>query len=147
LVSLLGQVVADPVRTTQKPAVILVPAAFSKATVYDQVKGILSDQGYCVIPVNLPSVGKLAAKVDRTRDIKVVQEALRQQIQKGKDVILVGNSYGGTVICDVVGEFESKSSVKFTGRGKILGLIFVSLTSPRYFLSINVEEEVVVVTC
>lgn len=126
LLSLLGQVVAEPIRTTQKPAVILVPAAFSKATVYDQVKGILSDQGYWVVPVDLPSVGKLAAEVDRTCDIEIVQKAIRQQIQRGKDIILVGNSYGGTVICDAVGDFEAKSSIKYTGHGKILGLIFVS---------------------
>lgn len=124
--SLFGQVAAEAVGHAQKPAVILVPAAFSKAAVYDQVGRILSHHGYDVIAVDLPSVGRDAVKVDRRPDIKVVQKALKEKLNQGKDVILVGNSYGGTVICDAVEDFEAKSSIKFNDKGKILGLIFVS---------------------
>lgn len=125
LLSLLSEVAAEAVGHAQKPAVILVPAAFSKVAVYDQVGRILSIHGYDVVAVDLPSVGRDAAKVDRTPDIKVVQKALKEKLNQGKDVILVGNSYGGTVICDAVGDFDAKSSIKFNGKGKILGLIFV----------------------
>jgi pimeloyl-ACP methyl ester carboxylesterase len=113
----------------QKPALILVPAAFSKATVYDEVKSRLSGVGYDVVAINLPSVGKAAAYVDRTPDIKSLQKVLAQQLHQGKNVVLIGNSYGATVICDAVKDFEDKSSLKSTApaNGKILGLIFVSL--------------------
>jgi pimeloyl-ACP methyl ester carboxylesterase len=117
---------ADAVGIVQKPAIILVPAAFSEPSVYDRVKASLSDVGYEVFTVKLPSVGKGSGHVDRTPDIKAVQKTLDQRFHLGRQVILVGNSYGGTVICDAVKDFEKESSVK-SRDGKILGLIFVSI--------------------
>jgi pimeloyl-ACP methyl ester carboxylesterase len=124
--SLLTGPSADNAGHMQKPAVILIPAAFSKAAVYDIVKEQLSDAGYEVTAVDLPSVGEQAAHVDRIPDIQVVQNVLAQRLLEGKNVILVGNSYGATVICDAVQAFEHQSSMQNSGpRGKILGLIFV----------------------
>jgi alpha-beta hydrolase superfamily lysophospholipase len=111
---------------TQKPAIILVPAAFSRATVYDHVKSKLCDATYDVITVDLPSIGQAAEHVDRTADIEVVQEALSQQIHHDQKVILVGNSYGCTVICDALKDFEHESAVSDATDGKIIGVIFVS---------------------
>jgi hypothetical protein len=82
---------AEVMRPDQKPAIILVPAAFSKATVYDQVKGKLSSSGYHVVVVDLCSVSRGAEHVDRTPDIRVIQWALGRQINQGKKAILVGN--------------------------------------------------------
>jgi pimeloyl-ACP methyl ester carboxylesterase len=129
---------AENARPTKKPCIILIPAAFSRASVYDFVKGQLSAAGYETIAIDLPSVGKRAAHVDRTPDIKVVQAALAERLLKGKNVILVGNSYGATVICDAVKDFEENSSLRHYGpHGKIMGLIFVSLqytsTYTRHF--------------
>jgi pimeloyl-ACP methyl ester carboxylesterase len=112
---------------TPKPAIIFVPAAFSRATVYDHVKSKLYDTGYDVVTVDLPSVGDAAEHVDRTADIKVVQEALRRQIHHDQKVILVGNSYGCTVICDALKDFENEAAVSGAADGKIMGVIFVSI--------------------
>lgn len=117
---------AKAIGRTQKPAIILVPAAFSKATVYDQVKSKLCDAGFDVTALDLPSVGPGAEHVDRTPDVKVVQNALGQQIRQGRKVVLVGNSYGCTVICDALKDFEYESAISKTADGKILGVIFVS---------------------
>lgn len=111
---------------TRKPAIILVPAAFSKATVYDQVKAMLCDIGYLVVAVDLPSIGQSTEHVDRTSDVQVVQKALGQQIYQGQRVILVGNSYGCTVICDALKDFEYESTVSDAADGKIMGVVFVS---------------------
>jgi alpha-beta hydrolase superfamily lysophospholipase len=111
---------------TPKPAIILVPAAFSKAIVYNNVKSKLRDAGYHVIAVDLPSNGQAAEHVDRTSDIDVVQEALVHQIGQDQKVILVGNSYGCTVICDALKDFEHESAVNDAAGGKIIGVIFVS---------------------
>jgi surfactin synthase thioesterase subunit len=130
--SFLARSSAEYAGHAQKPSVILIPAAFSKATVYDIVKGQLSDAGYEVTAVDLPSVGEQAAHVDRTPDIQVVQNVLAQQLLEGKNIILVGNSYGATVICDAVQAFEHQSSLQYSGpSGKILGLIFVRLSAPE----------------
>jgi surfactin synthase thioesterase subunit len=129
---------AETTKHAQKPALILIPAAFSKATVYDKVKRQLSKAGYEVTAIDLPSVGSQAAHVDRTPDIQVVQNALAHRLLEGKNVILVGNSYGATVICDAVKDFEHQSSLKHSGsNGKILGLIFVSLYSPQMHMTLR----------
>jgi pimeloyl-ACP methyl ester carboxylesterase len=123
---------AENASPARKPSIILIPAAFSKASVYDLVQTQLSTAGYETIAIDLPSVGKRAAHVDRTPDIKVVQAALAERLLKGKNVILVGNSYGATVICDAVKDFEDNSSLRYHGpHGKILGLIFVSPNAPQ----------------
>lgn len=77
--------------------------------------------------IHLPSLGTLEG---RQADVNVVRSFLSQQLNKGKDVLLVGNSYGGTVIGEAVKDFISFSSVSTTptppGKGRILGLIFLS---------------------
>jgi pimeloyl-ACP methyl ester carboxylesterase len=121
---------AAPEAAKPKTAVILVHGAFGNAAVWDQVKSCLCNNGYDVEAVDLPSVGKGAEKVDRTPDIKVVQKAIGKRVHngRGQNVILVGNSYGATVIGDAVKDFESLSSVNAhaPAQGRVLGLIMVS---------------------
>jgi hypothetical protein len=74
--------------------------------------------------------------VDRTSDIKAVQTVLAERLLKGRNVVLVGNSYGATVICDALRDFEDKSSLnKRSGpSGKILGVIFVSASRDHFHI-------------
>ncbi|KAF1843939.1 alpha/beta-hydrolase [Cucurbitaria berberidis CBS 394.84] len=114
--------------STDKPAVILVPGAFHRASVYDQVKTSLKKSGYRhVDAIDLPSVGPLASYVDRTPDIALVRTTLVARLLQGKDVVLVGNSYGATVIGEAVRGLQSMCvTTANTPRGKILGLIMLS---------------------
>lgn len=110
---------------------ILAPGAFHRASVYDEVKAQLRSAGYeHVDAVHLPSVGDNVADVKRTADTNVVTGLLETRLSNGEDVILVGNSYGATVIMEAVKQFEDRSAVsapKATdGEGRILGLIMVS---------------------
>ncbi|KAH7085410.1 Alpha/Beta hydrolase protein [Paraphoma chrysanthemicola] len=121
---------AAPEAAKPRTAVILVHGAFGNAAVWDQVKSRLDKIGYDVEAVDLPSVGKDSAKVDRTPDIRVVQKAIGKCLHKGReqDVILVGNSYGATVIGDAVKDYERLSSVnaQAPAQGRILGVIMLS---------------------
>lgn len=115
---------------TDKPALILVPGAFHRASVYDEVKSQLGNIGYeHIYAVDLPSVGYDVADVKRTADVDVVTELLETRLEAGKDVVLVGNSYGATVIVEAVKDFEDRSvnsaPENTKGEGWILGLIMV----------------------
>ena len=126
LCSTIGSSLAE----TAKPALILVPGAFHRASVYDEVKAQLDGVGYEHIDaVDLPSVGDDVADAERTADTNIVIELLETRLNNGEDVVLVGNSYGATVIMEAVKEFEDRSAVsekKATeGEGSILGLIMV----------------------
>ena len=113
-----------------KPALILIPGAFHRASVYDVVKSQLGDVGYDQIDaVDLPSLGYEAADIERTADVEVVANLLLKRLKTGSDVILVGNSYGATVIMEAVKHFEAYSTISAHPRsstsGHILGLIMV----------------------
>lgn len=121
--------------TVIKPALILVPGAFHRASVYDEVQQQLSSAGYLHIDsIDLPSVGYSAGGVERTADVRAVTAVLEHRLENGEDVVLVGNSYGATVIGEAVKECEAYSSGVSTGpmqagKGRILGLIMVPLSN------------------
>jgi pimeloyl-ACP methyl ester carboxylesterase len=91
---------AAAVAAEDRAAVILVPGGFHSPTVYQKVIAELYTAGYDSIgAVSLPSVGEL---VGRERDIDAVRSVLHDQLRNGRNVIIVGHSYGGTVIGEAV---------------------------------------------
>ncbi|KAF1928920.1 uncharacterized protein M421DRAFT_92046 [Didymella exigua CBS 183.55] len=116
---------------TNKPALILVPDAFHRASVYDEVKAQLGAAGYGHISaVDLPSGDNGIADVERTADNNIVIGLLETRLKNGEDVILVGSSYGATAIMEAVEDFEDRSAIfvpeNTRGEGQILGLIMLS---------------------
>jgi len=123
--------IANSLAATAKPALILVPGAFHRASVYDEIKTQLGGVGYGhVDAVDLPSVGDNVADVERTADTNIVIDLLEIRLNSGEDVILIGKSYGATVIMEAVKEFEDHSAVSAheatEGEGHLLALIMVS---------------------
>jgi pimeloyl-ACP methyl ester carboxylesterase len=95
-----------------------------------------------VITLDLPSVRKAAAYIDRNSDITAVVSAIQRRLERGRGIILVGNSYGATVISEAVKDFEkiSITAPRRDGRpantphGKIRGLIMVNFPSIQLLL-------------
>lgn len=109
------------------PAILLVPGAFHRASIFTDLTAALASHDYTSVhAIDLPSVGAQAAYVDREPDIKAVRDILEGYLEFGRDVVLVGHSYGGTVIGEAVNGLQSKSvtAAGATG-GRILGLIMV----------------------
>jgi pimeloyl-ACP methyl ester carboxylesterase len=122
-----------------RPAIILVPGAFHQPLVFDKIIPILREANYKdIYAIDLPSVGEV---VGRDRDVAAVRSVLDKELGKGHNVLLVGNSYGGTVIGEAVKGLKSLASKKGSNvydrpsvrsivsrkdkaRGKILGLVF-----------------------
>jgi pimeloyl-ACP methyl ester carboxylesterase len=83
-----------------KPSIIMVPGAFHKAKVYEKVTYRLRQKNYSrLFAIDLPSVGSSAGRVE---DVGAVRSTLLNELDAGRDVLLVGNSYGGTVIGEAV---------------------------------------------
>ncbi|KAF2660618.1 alpha/beta-hydrolase [Lophiostoma macrostomum CBS 122681] len=116
---------------TDKPVIIMVPGAFHPATVYTKVIEELEKSGYDrSVAIPLPSVGEL---VSRQQDIEAVRSVLRETLWKGRDVVLVGNSYGGTVIGEAVKGYKDGQDIFLPPpimagykTGKVLGLVFLA---------------------
>ncbi len=93
-----------------KPSIVLVHGAFSDGSSWKKIIPIFEDEGFTVTAVQNP-LRSLAEDVATT---KRVIEA-----QKG-DVILVGHSYGGSVITDAA-----------AGSDKVKALIYVAAFAPE----------------
>ncbi|KAF2278500.1 alpha/beta-hydrolase [Westerdykella ornata] len=122
-------------QATGKASIILVPGAFHQEIVYDQVVELLHQQQYPhVFAVDLPSVGSMAG---RNEDVTAVRNILSRELNQSRNVVLVGNSYGGTVIGEAVKGFPSNNTASTasgnSGQGKVLGLVFFAGISPSFF--------------
>ncbi|KAF2743700.1 alpha/beta-hydrolase [Sporormia fimetaria CBS 119925] len=102
--------------TVRKPSIILVPGTFHRPTIYNQVVGLLRSANYQRnFPIVLPSVG---ARASREKDVAAVRTVFLGELQRGQDVVLVGSSYGGTVIGEAVKGLTSMQ------RESVLGLVY-----------------------
>ncbi|KAF2011764.1 alpha/beta-hydrolase [Aaosphaeria arxii CBS 175.79] len=117
--------------TSWKPTIILVPGSFHRSIVYNEVvSGLRRAQFNRIYPIDLPSNGNDIH--DREPDINAVRKPLERALAAGQDVVLVGNSYGATVIGDALKDFKSdavsatRDSKQTRGRGKVLGVVMVS---------------------
>ncbi|ORY09767.1 Alpha/Beta hydrolase protein [Clohesyomyces aquaticus] len=122
---------------------ILVHGAFTPVEVWGDVDHRLTQAGYGrVFPIRLPSVGTVTS--GRQPDIDAVRSTLAAELASGKDVVLVGHSYGGTVVGEAVKIFRADAAPSIPvrrsllyrkyarppPRGKILGLIMLSSYIP-----------------
>jgi pimeloyl-ACP methyl ester carboxylesterase len=95
---------------SNKPSIVLVHGAFSDGSSWKKIIPIFEDEGFIVTAVQNP-LRSLAEDVATTR--RVIDA------QKG-DVVLVGHSYGGSVITDAA-----------AGSDKVKALVFVAAFAPE----------------
>ena len=108
-------------------AFILVPGGFCPAAYYHRVTTKLVEKGYEVVELNLPSVGRRTeGPATLYDDARSAQTIMRNFANQGKEVILVGNSYGGVVITEAAKGF-SKSERQAAGEaGALVHLVYLS---------------------
>ena len=82
---------------TSKPAVVIVPGAFSPPTLYSTIVDQLTAYGYEARTISLPSVGRRTGRPAATMadDAAHIQSVTSKLAGEGKDIVLVMHSYGG----------------------------------------------------
>src|SRR3954453_21393259 len=98
------------------PTIILVHGAFAESASWDGVIGPLASAGHPVIAAANPLRG-VAADAEAISDVVRTVEG---------PVVLVGHSYGGSVISNVAAD-----------AGEIIGLVFIAAFAPDYGGSAN----------
>ncbi|KAF2175495.1 alpha/beta-hydrolase, partial [Zopfia rhizophila CBS 207.26] len=120
------------------PTIVLVPGAFHQPTIYDKVSENLRQAGYRRInAIPLPSVGNVLTS--RQPDIDAVRSVVGKELRLGNDVVLVGHSYGGTVIGEVASGLQQNSNHRLNlpaapqahprdpdHVGQVLGLVYLA---------------------
>jgi pimeloyl-ACP methyl ester carboxylesterase len=119
-------------------AIILVPGSFSPPSFYTFVSKTLQEHGFH----HVSSVGLLSAcRPDELRhpparmsdDALYIREVVQHHITKGRDILLVMNSYGGFPGTQAIQGLRSgiESSAPGGREGKVLGMIYLSSFLPR----------------
>ncbi|VTT78066.1 unnamed protein product [Fusarium fujikuroi] len=144
---------------SSKTSLVFVPGAWHKPSCYSKVMEQLQNQHHLTcIPVTLPTTmdDPMASFKD---DVDAVRGAIRQETEKGRDVIVITHSYGGTVGNSAVKGFSRPPELSTSGQssvspstsrernaetGHVVGIIpiatgfcFTGLTFMDHFLNIT----------
>ncbi|KAI0199955.1 Alpha/beta hydrolase fold-1 [Astrocystis sublimbata] len=114
-----------------KPIIFFVPGAWHDPWCFDLVRKSLSTRGYQTEASALATVGSTVPTTGVFDDAAKVRSALTELIDEGKEVILVGHSYGGVVCSNSVDGLgiQQRSSKGLKG-GIILILYLAAFAVP-----------------
>lgn len=109
---------------TSSTTFVLVPGAWHPASALDLIAKPLSDAGYTVRGVDLPSVGSEPPLDDFNPDVEKISRVIAEEADRGQDVVLFMHSYGGIVgteACRGLGKKEREAAGK---KGGVVRLIY-----------------------
>ena len=116
--------------STTKPTILWIPGSFSSAYLYDNVAAIFKSLGYPFEIASLPSSSRKPPEPAATlaEDVKFYSDILSKLChQEGKNVVVVGHSYGGMVSTETVKGFTDSTS----GKGKVIGIVYLTCLVPK----------------
>lgn len=106
--------------TSSKPEFVIVPGGWHSPSSFGPTTDLLEEAGFIVHGVHLPSVGALPHHTTFDLDASQCRNTINSVLAKGKDVVLIMHSYGGTVGSEAlrgyVEELEAASTKKRWGR-------------------------------
>ena len=95
--------------TSEKPTTVFVHGAWDNGSAWDRVCDSLSKHGYPTVAPSLPSAGSRPTVSSHLEDAKIIRHELQRLVHdQGKEVIVVGRSYGGFVAIESVKGFEKR---------------------------------------
>ncbi|KAI1130614.1 Alpha/Beta hydrolase protein [Nemania abortiva] len=114
--------------TSSKPTVLFCPGGFHLPWVFDSVRGILSSRGFPTEATALLTVGATDRTIGMHDDAKNLRSVIEKMAEDGKEIILVGHSYGGLVASNAVEGLGVKQRAAEGKQGGILVIIYLSAT-------------------
>ncbi|KAI7779332.1 hypothetical protein LA080_001003 [Diaporthe eres] len=109
-----------------QPVFVLAPGAWHTPDCYQLVQDKLHAQGWETRAVAYPSVGAEPPTKGAFDDAAAVRAEVQALVDQGRQVILVGHSYGGFVICEASKGLGYKQRKAEGKEGGIVLLVFLS---------------------
>lgn len=109
-----------------QPVFVLAPGAWHTPDCYQIVQDKLHAQGWETRAVAYPSVGAEPPTKGAFDDAAAVRAEVQALADQGRQVILVGHSYGGLVICEASKGLGYKQRKAEGKEGGIVLLVFLS---------------------
>ena len=122
-----------------KPTILIIPGSFAPARLYDPFLSLLHGLGFPALVEELPTADRRPPSPAATMydDAKFFNQVINRLLAEGKDVVVLGHSYGGCVTTEAVkGLTEQKKQGKATlgeggdGRGRLVGLVYLTALMP-----------------
>ncbi|KAE8549132.1 hypothetical protein TMatcc_000092 [Talaromyces marneffei ATCC 18224] len=113
-----------------KPTIVIVPGSFTSPSAYDTLSSILNQQyGYEVIVGTLQSTSRVPPEKPATmqEDAAYFRGIIESLSNQGKDVVVVGHSYGGIVATESVKKVtKPERQVQGMSAGGVVRVIYVA---------------------
>ncbi|EAS30949.3 uncharacterized protein CIMG_06428 [Coccidioides immitis RS] len=116
-----------PSSASTNPTIVLVHGAWHSPECFDSLRKVLEDHGYPTEAPGHPSVGAEPPTKTLEDDVINMQIVLNKLIEdEGKEVVLVGHSYGGTVISNASDGLGRDQRAVAKKRGGIVLAIYLA---------------------
>lgn len=119
-----------------KPSIVLIPGSFALPEFYNPIFDAVRERGYDIRGLHLPSVGLRAVEgrpgspPTMYDDAKHIDKEVEKLSDEGKDVILIGHSYGGVPVSQC-GQGLSKEERQKQGKpGGLVNLAYLTCLVP-----------------
>ena len=121
---------------SSKPSILLFPGSFALPEFYDPVVDAVAAKGYEIRAIHPPSVGlktgqgREGAPPTMYDDAAFIATQAERLADAGKDVILIGHSYGGVPVTQSTEGLSTKDRQKQGKTGGIVHLAYITSLVP-----------------
>ena len=128
--------VALDLTNMSKPSILLIPGSFALPEFYDPIVDAVVAKGYEIRALHLPSVGlktgqgREGAPPTMYDDAAFIAKEAERRADEGKDVILIGHSYGGVPVTQSAKGLGTKERQKQGKTGGIVHLAYITSLVP-----------------
>jgi pimeloyl-ACP methyl ester carboxylesterase len=115
-----------------KPSIVLVGGSFATPAVYDLVVSRLKDSGFDVEVPQLPSIGRREGEPPTLADdVAHVHSVLEHKADEGKDVLIIGHSYGGIPTTEAIQGLSKADREKQGKEGGVVRILYTTAVLPE----------------
>jgi hypothetical protein len=118
-----------------KPSLVFVPGSFALPEFYDNIFDPLKGQGYDIHALHMPSVGlkegpRPEGPHTMADDAAYIAKIVEKLADEGKDVVVVGHSYGGVPVTESVRGLDKPTRQRQGKKGGIVRLGYKTCLVP-----------------
>lgn len=118
--------------SSTKPVFVLVPGAWHKSDCFKWLVPEVESAGYHTISLDKVSTGD-DAPVETTcsDDVQAIRKHIGALVDEGRDVVVVGHSYGGVVASCAAHGLSKAARLQQGNKGGVIGLILIAAILAR----------------